>query len=98
MIKKGSPEWLALHEQRLAIMRAKFHQERLWLRQTARRGRRRKYSPRDALTPRGLAHAIRIAAKMARDERPTHNPAFVEALEVAATFFDDIDTAEQPST
>jgi hypothetical protein len=41
------------------------------------------------LTPATLARAIRIAAKDAK-ERPGHNPLFVEALEIAATYFDDL--------
>jgi len=47
-------------------------------------GHRVRHKP---LTPATLAHAIRIAAKMAR-EAPQSNPLFVEALEVAATHFD----------
>ena len=41
------------------------------------------------LTPKTMAHAIRIAAKMAAAQ-PDRNPLFVEALEVAATYFDDL--------
>lgn len=40
-------------------------------------------------TPQELAHAIRIAAKDAK-ARLNPNPLFVEALELAATYFDDL--------
>jgi len=39
--------------------------------------------------PRELAHAIRMAAKIAKEERDS-NPFFVEALEIAATYFDEL--------
>jgi len=41
------------------------------------------------LTPATLARAIRIAAELA-SKKPNPNPLFVEALEVAATYFDDL--------
>jgi hypothetical protein len=44
--------------------------------------------PKD-LTAQQLGHAIRIAARDAK-ERPNYNPLLVEALEIAATYFDDI--------
>lgn len=42
-----------------------------------------------AWQPRELAHAIRIAAKIASEER-TPNPLLIEALELAASYFDDL--------
>lgn len=47
-------------------------------------------------TPGELAHAIRIAAKDAK-QRPNHNPVFVEALEIAASMFEELErpAAEQ---
>lgn len=96
VIKKGSPEWQERHEQRLAIMREKFQRNPPRLKFTKRsygKGTR----PQDALTPQQLAHAIRIAAKMAAENRDP-NPLFIEALETAATFFDEIVENEKPST
>jgi hypothetical protein len=42
------------------------------------------------LTARELAHAIRIAIKDAK-QRVDHNPLYVEALEIAASYFDEIE-------
>lgn len=92
MVKKGSSEWLARHEQRLAVMREAFGRKRL----RERRVNRAITRPRE-LTPQQLAHAIRIAAKMAVQGR-TPNPLFIEALEKAATFFDAVAESEKPST
>lgn len=88
-----SPQERVTRERQLAAMREK------WRRDPPRsRGhvieRQQVITVRDHIKPRSfapreLAYAIRIAAKDAK-ERPNHNPAFVEALELAATFFDDL--------
>jgi hypothetical protein len=41
------------------------------------------------LTTATLARAIRIAAEIAKKEQ-NPNPLFIETLEVAATYFDDL--------
>jgi hypothetical protein len=41
-------------------------------------------------TPGEIAHAIRIAVKEAQGQRREPNPAFIEALEIAASYFDDL--------
>lgn len=86
---KGSPAWRARHEQRLAVMRAHFGRKRLQERRVNRTIKRP-----HSQTPQQLAHAIRIAAKMAAQDRQP-NPLFIEALEEAATFFDAIVESEK---
>jgi transcriptional/translational regulatory protein YebC/TACO1 len=85
-VKRMSSEWLERHDAQLAAMRAHLQRERARLK--ASRSKDRKQRAR-ALTPQNLAHAIRIAAKDAQ-QRPNHNPLYVEALEAAATYFDEI--------
>ena len=88
-----SPQERAAREDQLAAMREKYRRNppREQMRKLRRQGaspERRAVKARP-LTPALLARAIRIAAKDAK-ERPGHNPLFVEALEIAATYFDDL--------
>jgi hypothetical protein len=88
-----SPAELAARESVLAAMREKFRRnpprtkEHVLTRQ--RTVTEREVVKPKTLTSRDLAHAIRLAARDAK-ERPNHNPLFVEALEIAATYFDEL--------
>lgn len=88
-----TPREIRVREALLALMREKFRRE-------PPRSRRRvlvealKLKEHKALRPQSwkpkeLAHAIRITSKMAAQEKNV-NPLFVEALEIAASYFDDL--------
>jgi len=101
-LKKGTPEWQARHEGRLAIMREKFRRDPLRSRATVIKRPITVETvisrhPSRVLSPQELAHAIRIAAKMASEGREP-NPLFIEALEIAATYFDEVSKAEKHLT
>jgi len=86
-----SPQAKAAREAQLAAMREKYRRKppRTVQRRMRSQGvssERRAVKAR-SLTPAMMARAIRIAAKDFKG-RPSHNPLFVEALEIAATYFD----------
>lgn len=91
-----TPEQIRKREAALAAMREKFRREQRPVTKAAKRWRARHtktgnippHGRRSDLTLGQLAHACRIAAKDAA-ARPSANPAFIEALELAAEYLDE---------
>jgi len=82
-------------------MRDKFRREQRPVTKQAKRWRAQHASKTGNIPPQGrrsdvtlgqLAHACRIAAKMAA-EQPRPNPLFTDALNLAAEYFDEAATA-----
>lgn len=92
-----SPQQVAMREHALAVMRDKFRREQKPVTKVAKRWRAKNAGKTGNIPPHGhrsditlgqLAHACRIAAKTAA-QQPCANPLFVEALEMAAGYFDE---------
>jgi hypothetical protein len=88
-----SPQELAQREADLQAMRERFRKTPPRSRSpqltAPHQTRHRRQAKPLSWKPAQLAHAIRIAAKDAQ-ARPNHNPLFVEALEIAASYFGDL--------
>lgn len=90
-----SPQEQAQREAALTVMREKFRREQRPVTKTAKRWRAKHtktgnippHGRRSDLTLGQLAHAVRIAATKAKQE--SSNAAFIEALELAAEYFEE---------